>query len=96
MNAVQLEGYIATSPIPSSKEDRMNLLELYRDRIKTLERQVSTKDSFSPTVAMQHSAIVIICRLSSLVVCLSVTRVYCDKTAEVRIIQFSQKCSPMP
>jgi len=30
------------------------------------------------------------------VVCLSVTRVYCDKTAEARIMQFSQKCSPMP
>jgi len=28
-------------------------------------------------------------------VCLSVTRVYCDKTAEVRIIQFLLKCSPM-
>ena len=31
---------------------------------------------------MQRSAIVIICRLS-------VTRVYCDKTAAVRIVQFS-------
>jgi len=29
-------------------------------------------------------------------VCLSVTRVYCDKTAAVRIMQFSAKCSPMP
>ena len=34
--------------------------------------------------------------MSSVVVCLSVTRVYCDKTAKVRIMQFSQKCSPMP
>jgi len=25
----------------------------------------------------------------------SVTRVYCDKTAEIRIMQFSLKCSPM-
>jgi len=30
------------------------------------------------------------------VVSLSVMRVYCDKTAEVRIMQFSLKCSPMP
>ena len=38
---------------------------------------------------MQRLAIVIICRLSSsVVVCLSVTRVYCDKTAKVRIVQF--------
>jgi len=29
-------------------------------------------------------------------VCLSVTRVYCAKTAEARIMQFSLKCSPMP
>ena len=29
-------------------------------------------------------------------VCLSVTRVYCDKMAAVRIMQFSLKCSPMP
>jgi len=34
--------------------------------------------------------------MSSVVVCLSVTRVYCDKTAEARIMQFSLKCSPMP
>jgi len=34
------------------------------------------------------SAIVIICHLS-------VTRVYCDKMAEVRIMQFSLKCSPV-
>ena len=40
---------------------------------------------------MQRSAIVI-CRLS--VRRLSVTRVYCDKTAEARIIQFSLKYSP--
>ena len=30
------------------------------------------------------------------VVCLSVTRVYCDKTAEARIMQFLLKCSPVP
>jgi len=35
------------------------------------------------------SAIAIRCRLS-------VTRVYCDKTAEARIMQFSLKCSPVP
>jgi len=35
---------------------------------------------------MQHLAIVIICRLS-------VTRVYCNETAEARIMQFSPKCS---
>jgi len=28
--------------------------------------------------------------------CLSMTRVYCDKTAEARIMQFSLKCIPMP
>jgi len=31
----------------------------------------------------------------SSVVCLSVTRVYCDKLAAVRIMQFSQKISPI-
>ena len=36
---------------------------------------------------MQRSAIVIICRLS-VFVCLSVTRVYCDKTAEARMMPF--------
>ena len=45
---------------------------------------------------MQRSAIVIICRLSSVVVFLSVTRVYRDKTVEARIMQFSLKFSPMP
>ena len=29
-------------------------------------------------------------------ICLSVTRVYRDKTAEGRIMQFSLKCSPVP
>ena len=38
-------------------------------------------------LALQSSAIVIVCRLS---VCrLSVTRVYCDKTTEIRITQLS-------
>jgi len=41
------------------------------------------------------SAISIIYGLSSSVICLSVTRVYCDKMAEDRIMQFSLKCSPM-
>ena len=53
--------------------------------------------SFWPNVAisLQCPAIVIICRLLS--VCLSsVTRMYCHKKAEVRIVQFSLKCSPMP
>ena len=50
--------------------------------------------NFLPTVAMQRSVIVIVCRLSSPVVCrLSVTWVYCDKTAEARITPFSLKCS---
>jgi len=35
-------------------------------------------------------------RMLSVVVCLSVTWVYCDKTAEARIMQFSLKCSPVP
>jgi len=35
------------------------------------------------------------CHNMSSVVCLSVTQVYCDKTAEVKIIQFSLKCNPM-
>lgn len=35
----KLEDSIATSPIPSSKQDRLDLLELYQDRVKTLERQ---------------------------------------------------------
>ena len=39
---VQLEDSIATSPIPSSKQDRLDLLELYQDRVNTLERQVET------------------------------------------------------
>jgi len=38
---------------------------------------------------IESSAIVIMC-LSS------VMRVHCDKTTEVRIMQFSLKCSPMP
>jgi len=36
------------------------------------------------------------CHNMSSVVCLSVARVYCDKTAAVRIMQFALKCSPMP
>jgi len=43
-------------------------------------------------ISLQYPAIVIICCLLS-VVCLSVTRVYCDKTADNRIMQFSPKCS---
>ena len=58
------------------------------------------KGSVILTHAMLRSAIVIICRLSSAcslsLVCLSVTRVYCDKTAAVRIMQFLLKCTPMP
>jgi len=37
---VQVEDSIANSPIPSSKQDRLDLLELYQDRVNTLERQV--------------------------------------------------------
>jgi len=37
------------------------------------------------------------CHNMSSVCCrLSVTRVYCDKTAKTRIMQFSLLCSPMP
>jgi len=42
------------------------------------------------------SAIAIRCRLSVVICLSSVTRMYCDNTAEDRIIQFSLKCSPMP
>jgi len=37
---------------------------------------------------MQRLAIVIVCRLSVVYRRLSVTRVYCDKTAEASIMQF--------
>jgi len=42
------------------------------------------------------SAIPARCCLSVCRRLLSVTRVYCDKTAEAMIMQFSLKCSPMP
>ena len=45
---------------------------------------------------MQRSAVVIICRLSVCLLLSSVTQVYCDKTAAVKIMQFLLKCSPMP
>ena len=35
-------------------------------------------------------------KMLSVIGCLSVTRVYCDKTAEARIMQLSLKCSQMP
>ena len=34
-------------------------------------------------------------KMLSVVGCMSVTRVYCDKTGEARIMRFSLKCSPM-
>ena len=49
-----------------------------------------------PCNCIASSAIPIRCCLSSSVVCLFITRVYCDKTAEAVIMQFSLKCSPMP
>jgi len=63
---------------------------------------VGSKFGKGSTLAMQHSTTVIVCRLSvvicrlSSIVCrLSVMRVYCDNTAEARIMQCSIKCSTM-
>ena len=44
------------------------------------------------TIAKQCLAIVIVCCLS--VVCLSVMRVYCDKTVKDGIMWFALKCTP--
>jgi len=52
-------------------------------------------DHCNSTFGYCHSMSSVVCHLS-VVICLSVTRVYCDNTAEARIMQFSVKCSPMP